>query len=110
MSETELAESARTTVAPAGAVKAISTYLAANGGTGTAVLQPVGKAGVRVTVVAENGVLGDQLVPTLDIARAVVDAVPGLTLSAAGWTRELVSKAEPAPGHWKKMAGWVANT
>ncbi len=61
---------------------------------------------MRITVVAEDGVLGDRVVADLPTAYAVVEALPNVTVS--GWEREVASIATPAQGHWKKMAGWVA--
>lgn len=95
--------------APRGVVKAIEGYVRRNGGSAKAVLQPIGGAGVRITLVAaEGGILGDEVVDDLDTATAVVDAVDGVEV--AEWDRDLTSTATPAPGHWRKMAGWVANT
>lgn len=90
-----------------GVVGSVRKFVAAHGGSATAVLQPVGEEGVRVTLVGSDGVLGDQMVADLDAARALVDAVDGLTATEE-WTRELVSTATPRQGHWAKMAGWVA--
>lgn len=74
-----------------------------------AVLQPVGEAGVRITLVGADGILGDQVVADMATARAAVANVEGIE-PVDEWTRELVSAAKPAPGHVKKMAGWVART
>ncbi|MBM7461040.1 hypothetical protein ACIBED_02900 [Rhodococcus coprophilus] len=98
--ETEVA------AAPAAIVSSIRTFVAEHGGSGKAVLQPIGRSGVRVTVVAADGTLGDRVAKDLPTARAVVDALPDVTVSE--WDRELTSIVNPAPGHWKKMAGWVA--
>lgn len=74
-----------------------------------AVLEPLGQAGVRITLVGADGVLGDQVVADMATARAAVAAVEGIE-AVDEWDRDLVSAANPAPGHWKKMAGWVART
>jgi hypothetical protein len=86
----------------------VQKFVAAHGGSATAVLQPVGEAGVRVTLVGADGVLGDRVVAGMPTAEALVEAVDGLA-RAEQWSRELVSKATPRPGHWAKMAGWVAH-
>ncbi|MGL6235152.1 MAG: hypothetical protein ACRC20_07380 [Segniliparus sp.] len=95
--------------APSGAVKAVRAFLAAHGGSGNVLLQNIGQAGVRITLIGKDGVLGDEVVRSMSAAKAVVAAVDGLE-EAEEWTRELVSTATPAPGHARKMAGWVANT
>jgi len=88
----------------------VKSYVARNGGSATAVLQPIGDAGVRITLVAaDGGVLGDEVVADVETANAVVAAVEGVTVSDE-WTRELVSSANPRPGHARKMAGWVARS
>ncbi|ATQ27809.1 hypothetical protein D092_11065 [Rhodococcus ruber Chol-4] len=92
--------------APADIVKSLRSFVAAHGGSAKAVLQPVARGAVRITVVAEDGVLGDRVVRDLATAHAVVEALPGVTVSE--WDREVTSIATPQQGHWKKMAGWVA--
>jgi len=91
---------------PAGALSAVKAFIGEHGGTGNVVIQPIGRAGTRVTLVGADGVLGDQVVENNDVAHALVAAVDGLTESE--WDRELVSAVTPAPGHYRKMAGWVA--
>ncbi|GAA3039587.1 hypothetical protein GCM10010528_20210 [Gordonia defluvii] len=94
--------------APADVVRSIRRYVNRQGGSASAVLEPIGEAGVRITLVGgDGGILGDRVVPDESTAHAVVDAVDGLTVSGQ-WTRELVSVATVAPSHWRKMAGWVA--
>lgn len=94
--------------APEGVVKSVRSFLASHGGSGHAVLQNIGRAGVRITLIGADSILGDEVVRDLATAKAVVAAVDGLVESE--WTRELVSTATPEPGHVRKMAGWVANT
>ncbi|NLU81217.1 hypothetical protein [Rhodococcus sp. HNM0569] len=97
-----------TATAPERVVKAVDEFVSTHGGSANAVLQPVAVGRVRITLVGQDGVLGDQVVRDLPTARAVVDAAANVTL-AEGWGRELTSVVTPAPGHWKKMAGWVAH-
>ncbi|MFD6270103.1 hypothetical protein [Nocardia asteroides] len=103
-----------TTVAPAAVKvpaeveKSVVKFVAEHGGSGTAVLQYLGKQGVRITLVGADGILGDRVVADLDTAKALVERVDGLT-EADEWNRELVSVVTPTASHWKKMAGWVAN-
>lgn len=88
-------------------VASIKKFVAREGGSAKAVLQPIGTAGVRITLVGhDGGVLGDRVVDDLDTARAVVDAIDGVEV--AEWDRALTSSADVAPGHYRKMAGWVA--
>ncbi|PXW33797.1 UNVERIFIED_CONTAM: hypothetical protein DES50_102421 [Williamsia faeni] len=90
-------------------IAAISKYVAREGGSATAVLQPIGAAGVRITLVGgAGGILGDQVVADLDTAKAIVEQVEGLAVGE--WDRELTSSATVDPSHYRKMAGWVANT
>jgi hypothetical protein len=96
----------QTASAPADIVSSLRSFVAEHGETAKAVIQPVGYVGVRITVVAEDGVLGDRVVADLPTAHAVVEALPNVTVS--GWEREVTSIATPAKGHWKRMAGWVA--
>ncbi|RMI30287.1 hypothetical protein [Nocardia stercoris] len=102
-----------TSVAPvelsSAVVDSVVDFVAAHGGSATAVLQPVGRLGVRVTLVGADGVLGDRVVADLAAANALVEKVSGLT-ATEHWDRELISKATPAKGHWAKMAGWVARS
>jgi hypothetical protein len=92
---------------PAKVRDSIATFAAQHGGSADAVLQPLGRMGVRITLIGADGVLGDRVVKDLAIARAVIDAVPAVTATEE-WERELVAKANPRKGHWAKMAGWVA--
>ncbi|MBF6073894.1 hypothetical protein [Nocardia beijingensis] len=103
--------SAETATAPqklSGAlVESVKGFVADHGRSATAVLQPIGRAGVRVTLVGADGVLGDRVVPDLETAKDLVATIDGLT-EADEWDRELTSIVTPRKGHWAKMAGWVA--
>ncbi|AKP58567.1 hypothetical protein [Mycobacteroides abscessus] len=103
-----MSDEAKPTV-PSTVHRALTAFVKAHHMPTKAVLQPVGETGVRITLVGADGVLGDQVVADLATARAAVAAVEGIEV-AEGWDRELVSTATPAPGHVKKMAGWVART
>ena len=50
---------------PKSTVNAITKFVAEHGGTASAVIQPVGLAGVRITLVGADGILGDQVVERL---------------------------------------------
>ncbi|PXX53316.1 hypothetical protein DFR70_12829 [Nocardia tenerifensis] len=93
---------------PKAIVASVKGFVADHGGSATAVLQPVGRVGVRVTLVGSDGILGDRVVADLAAAKELVATVDGLT-EADEWDRELTSIATPRKSHWAKMAGWVAN-
>lgn len=88
-------------------VDSVKGFIADHGGSATAVLQPIGRIGVRVTLVGADGVLGDRVVGDLASAKLLCETVDGLT-EADEWNRELISVVTPVKGHWAKMAGWVA--
>ncbi|MGV9818154.1 hypothetical protein [Nocardia xishanensis] len=88
-------------------VDSVKGFLADHGGSATAVLQPIGRIGVRVTLVGADGVLGDRVVADLPTAKRLVEVLDGLT-EADEWDRELTSVVTPRKGHWAQMAGWVA--
>ncbi|NNH75190.1 hypothetical protein HLB23_35975 [Nocardia uniformis] len=88
-------------------VDSVKGFLAEHGGSATAVPQPLGRVGVRVTLVGADGVLGDRVVADMETAKALVAAIEGLSESDE-WDRELISKVTPEKGHWARMAGWVA--
>ncbi|AVH23241.1 hypothetical protein [Nocardia cyriacigeorgica] len=92
---------------PSSVVDSVQKFVAEHGGSATAVLQPIGRMGVRVTLVGSDGILGDRVVDDLDTAKALVERVDGLS-EADEWDRELTSIVTPRTGHWAKMAGWVA--
>jgi hypothetical protein len=92
-----------------GVISAITKFVAREGGSATAVLQGIGASGVRITLVGgEGGILGDQVVRDLDTAKQIVEQVDGVEIGE--WDRELTSVVDVRPGHYRKMAGWVANT
>lgn len=103
---TDTQSAAAAPVLPSGTVAAIRTFLSEHGGSASAVVQPVGLAGVRITLVGADGILGDQVVDTVATANAIVASFDEITVSA--WERALVSVVTPRQGHWAKMAGWVA--
>lgn len=96
-----------TVSAPSDVVASIRSFVGREGGEAKAVLQPIGNAGVRITLVGEQGgILGDRVVDDIATANAVVDAIDGVEI--AEWDRELTSAANVKPSHYRKMAGWVA--
>lgn len=95
-----------TAAPPAKLVESISSFVSAHGGSATVVLQPMGRAGVRMTLVGADGILGDRVAADLATAHHVVDALD--TLEIGEWDRELTSRVTPRKGHFQQMAGWVA--
>ncbi len=94
--------------APQGVVASVRGFISREGGSAKAVLQPIGAAGVRITLVGEKGgILGDRVVTDIATAEAVVAAIEGL--ETADWDRDLTSAANVSPSHYRKMAGWVAH-
>lgn len=92
---------------PSSVVNSVKGFVAAHGGSATAVLQQLGRVGVRVTLVGADGVLGDRVVADQATAHKLVEIVDGLSLGEE-WNRELTSVVTPRSGHWARMAGWVA--
>ncbi|AKC39282.1 MULTISPECIES: hypothetical protein [Mycobacteroides] len=107
--EAQPADKQRKVSVPSTVHRALTAFVKAHHMPTKAVLQPIGQAGVRITLVGADGILGDQVVTDLATAHAAVEAVEGIE-AVEEWDRELVSTATPAPGHAKKMAGWVART
>ncbi|RPA19696.1 hypothetical protein [Gordonia sp. OPL2] len=94
--------------APQDVVASVRGFISREGGSAKAVLQPIGAAGVRITLVGEKGgILGDRVVTDIATAEAVVAAIDGL--ETAEWDRDLTSAANVSPSHYRKMAGWVAH-
>ncbi len=99
---------AKPATAPRAVVASIKKFVADEGGSAKAVIQPIGAAGVRITLVGgDGGILGDRVVADTATAHAVVDAVAGL--EEAEWDRDLTSVTTVSPSHYRKMAGWVAH-
>ncbi len=88
-------------------VESVKGFVADHDGSATAVLQPIGRIGVRVTLVGADGILGDRVVDDMATAKELVATVDGLT-AADEWERELTSIVTPRRSHWAQMAGWVA--
>lgn len=84
---------------------AVRRFIAAHGGSAQAVLQPVGRSGVRITLVGADGIVGDQMVDTMDRARELVESTDGL--STADWDRDLMALATPRASHARRMAGRI---
>lgn len=98
--------STETAAPPSHLISSIESFVSAHGGSATVVVQPMGRAGVRLTLVGADGVLGDRVAADLVTAHAVVDALDSVTIG--DWDRDLTSRVTPRKGHFAQMAGWVA--
>ena len=81
----------------------LRAFVAAHGGTGEAVVEPIGRVGVRVVVVATDGAFCDAVVGSAEAAAAICERA-GIGV-ADGWTRELTSSVTPSPADRRRMAG-----
>lgn len=90
------------------ASNAIRRFITAHGGSAQAVLQPVGRCGVRITLVGADGILGDRMVDTMERARSLVESTEGLT--TADWDRELMALATPRASNARRMAGRIGRS
>lgn len=84
--------------------KSIARFIEDHGGSAKAVLQPVGRRGVRITLVGADGIMGDQMVDSMAEAEAQVENHPQLERSE--WDGALMNLATPQPGHAEQMAGF----
>ncbi len=80
----------------------LRSFVAAHGGTGTAVCDYLGRRGVRIVVVAADGRFADAVVPDLEIAAATCKAA-GLTVGE--WDRELTNRIEVSAADRRRMGG-----
>ena len=85
------------------AVARLREFLAGHAGSGTAVINYLGRPGARIVVVADDGAFGDAVVSGV-IAAAEVCRQAGIPV-ADGWDRELSAKISPSPADRRRMAG-----
>jgi hypothetical protein len=88
---------------PAALVSALKSFAAAHGGSGTAVVEYVGRERVRLVVVGTDGVWGDEVVPSIEVGRAAAEAA-GLTVKDE-WDRELTAAVKTTQEDRLRMAG-----
>ena len=82
----------------------LRTFLDAHGGTGTAVVNAIGRRGARIVVVAEvDGAWADAVVDSVPDAVAVCVAA-GIDVADA-WTRELSGRVTMSDADRRRMAG-----
>lgn len=94
-------ETTPSVTAPASAVAAVDRFVAAHGGTASAVVQGVTRDQVRITLVGADGNLGDVMVRDAETAAAVVEASRATT---AQWDRELSGSVRLTQANRMRMA------
>jgi hypothetical protein len=77
-------------------------FVAAHGGSGTAVVQYIGRVGARLVVVGGDGLFTDAVVSTVDIAAAVCERAG---IEVQDWDRELTARITLSAADRKAMAG-----
>ena len=81
----------------------LRAFVAAHDGSGEAVVESIGRVGVRIIVVAVDGAYCDAIAPSAEAAEEIC-AEAGITV-ADGWTRELAAGVAPSPADRRRMAG-----
>lgn len=84
------------------AIKRLIALKDAHGGSGTAVLEHMGRHGVRIVLVAADGTYGDATVPNMQVAAEVAEAA---ALTVGTWDRETSGLIAPTPKDRQRMAG-----
>ncbi|MQA07635.1 MAG: hypothetical protein GEU98_03605 [Pseudonocardiaceae bacterium] len=88
---------------PQRALGSARAFVAAHGKPSRAVVENIGRSGVRVVLVGADGVLGDVIVASMDAAEALVTEVEGL--EAASWDTETTAATKIGSAHRRRMAG-----
>lgn len=88
---------------PERALASARGFVSQHGKPSRAVVENVGRAGVRVVLVGADGAMGDVFVSDKDTADALVDAVDDL--DAATWDAETTGAAKIGWEHRRRMAG-----
>ena len=83
-------------------IAGLRTFTQQHGGSGSAVLDYMGRRGVRIVVIAADGPFTDAIVPDLDQAASVCEAA-GLTIGH--WDRESTGKITVSAADRVRMAG-----
>lgn len=84
------------------AIKRLVALKDAHGGSGTAILENMGRSGARIVLVAADGTYGDATVPNMEIAAAVAEAA---CLTVGTWDRETSGLIAPTSKDRQRMAG-----
>ncbi|ASO19995.1 hypothetical protein FHR81_000324 [Actinoalloteichus hoggarensis] len=93
----------QTPVVPSAAVSSARRFLADHGTTARAVVAYLGQKGARVTLVGEDGALGDVIVADVATGAALCEQVEGLIPSE--WDRDTTEALTIGPAHRRRMAG-----
>lgn len=80
----------------------LRSFTSANGGSGTAVINYMGRRGARIVVVSENGPFTDAVVGSMEEAVAACEAAG---IPVANWDRELTGKVTVSPADRLLMRG-----
>ncbi|SDP40957.1 hypothetical protein SAMN04515671_4097 [Nakamurella panacisegetis] len=83
-------------------IAGLRSFIARHGGGGTAVLNHMGRRGVRIVVISADGPFTDGIVPDLEQAGAVCAAAG---LSVGQWDRESTGKITVSAADRIRMAG-----
>ncbi len=86
-----------------GQAERLRSFVGAHGGSGEVVVEPIGRAGVRIVVVAVDGAYCDAIAPSADAAATICEKA-GIAV-ADGWTRDLSATVSPSPADRRRMAG-----
>lgn len=81
----------------------LRSFVAAHGGAGEAVVESIGRSGVRIVVVAVDGAYCDAIAPSGQVAGEICEQA-GIPV-AQGWTRELTASVSPSRADRRRMAG-----
>ncbi|MBM9466208.1 hypothetical protein [Nakamurella leprariae] len=84
------------------AAHALTTFVRTHGDGCVAVVQPLGRPGARVVVVAPDGRWGDAVVSTQQVGEQLCERT-GITVQQ--WDRELSARLTPTPADRRRMAG-----
>lgn len=99
MSDTETSQ----VEASQGALTAMEAFAKTHGGSAKAVVDNLGAAGARISLVGEDGKLGDIMVSSLAVGEATVAKSESVT--AAEWDAETTGQLRIGASHRRKMAG-----
>lgn len=80
----------------------LRSFVSGHGGSGTAVLSPLGSRGVRIVVVSADGPFADAVVVDLAMATAICER-SGIPIG--DWDRELSGRISVSAADRRRMAG-----
>ena len=83
-------------------VARLRDFVAAHGRPGTAVISYLGRPGARIVVVGADGLFGDAVVPSMELAQRACAAAE---IPVGDWDRELTGRITVLPADRRRMAG-----